>query len=179
MKKILSIALIFTILLAFTGCDNENEKRYRAIEDAYDAFVDDQDYVNYECGDIDEYVFYDGDDYYRVKKDEVKEVKPSSNTIGNRASDNEYEGYYVYFYEGTGVTAAAHKNGNQAEIKNAFTAYCAEMAMDGTATTDRIEDLIYSDGQSYYDHEGKKVNPALAGQFIDSFSGWLLYYKVS
>ena len=86
------------------------------------------------------------------------------------------------------VVESANEKSRQAEIKNTFTAYTAQEAMDGTATTDKIADFYYTeDGTTFYTFDGKVAmkdkDTAIAASDVGAQvtltedNGWDMYKK--
>lgn len=75
------------------------------------------------------------------------------------------------------VVESANEKARQAEIKNTFTAYTAQEAMDGTATTDKIDDFIYTeDGETFYTFDGKATDKVADQKItLTEDNGWDMY----
>lgn len=182
MKRFISLILFAALLFTFAACSqNENklskadQKKIDQISAVFEDYKD--DYSEYKHGEIDDYIFYDGDDFYRVDEDSIEEMKSSSDKIGNPASYNEYDGYQIYFYEKSGTVAEANRKSNQAYAKNAYSAYIADLAMDGYVSYPTIEDFTYYYDGSFYSFDGLHVCPDLAGEFVSETYEWKVYTK--
>jgi hypothetical protein len=73
------------------------------------------------------------------------------------------------------VTSNAEETSIKSEIKNAYSAYVAECAIDGMGYSS-IDSHLYYNGENYFWYDGTKANSYEAGYYIGEYAGWEIYY---
>ncbi len=73
------------------------------------------------------------------------------------------------------VIETANESSRKAEIKNAYSKFVADTALENE-TYAAIEDYIYYDGEAYYTYDGAAAtNPNTTA--VDTNNGWTIYPK--
>ena len=75
------------------------------------------------------------------------------------------------------VIETANETGRQAEIKNAYSEFVTDTALENESYA-AIEDYIYYDGEAYYNYDGTAAtNPNTTA--VSTNNGWTIYPKAA
>lgn len=176
MKRLIALLFVMIMVFSLAACKNDSaelQRLYDDIKDAYKAFTKDQADFPY---DIEDVIFDDGDNYYAVEKRKVV-VLDDVDDDDLWKSDRKYYGFYICVEEDdtfSSIVEETNKKSRQAEIKNAYSKFVADRALENQLYN-AIGDYVYYDGENFYTSDGEKysVNGTLI--HLCDANGWGIY----
>ena len=230
MKKYMALilTLVLTLALLLTGCgdkDSDSDDRddrdrdsvtqsvasnaqvaalKAEIKNAYSSFVADTALKGEMYGAMEDYYFYDGDQFYfYAYETDGRLVAYEDARLISGVSLGDYNGYTIYEIENTVIdfeaetilesaskptfknpfdspNNAANQAATKAEIKNAYCAFVADIALDGEMYG-AIEDYYFYDGDQCfaYDPNGElvvyKEVSVISGVSLGKYNGYTIY----